>query len=146
MEGIHHEAALARSGHAGDTGHEADGEVHIDVLEVVAADLPERESAGRRPARPRPRRAGIGQIRPGPGSGAPAYVVHAPGGEDFSARGAGARAHVDDVIRRHDHVPVVFHHQHRVARVLEPPQDAEKPRGVPRVEPHGGFVEHVDHP
>ena len=70
---------------------------------------------------------------------------HRPLGHDLTAESAGPGSEVDDVIRSHDRLGVVLHHDHRVPQVAQPAQGAEEALVVALVEPDAGLVENVEH-
>jgi hypothetical protein len=65
--------------------------------------------------------------------------------DDLAARGARARAEVDDVVRDRDHLRLVLHHEHRVALVAQAKQQVVHPLDVVRVQADRRLVEDIGH-
>ena len=142
---------LARAGHPGHRHQPAEGEVDVDVVQVVLAGTLDREHV---PA-PGPSDGGDGDgLGPGdvlagqrvgigleaPGSGDRARV------HDAAAVLPRARPDVDHVVGDPDGLLVVLDHDDRVAQVAEPLQRPDEPLVVALVEPDGRLVQHVEHP
>ena len=66
--------------------------------------------------------------------------------DDAAALLAGAQPEIDDVIGDADHVGIVLDDEHGVALIAKLAQDVDEPKVVARVQPDGGFVEHVERP
>jgi hypothetical protein len=140
-----HEGRLAGPGHAGDADELPDGELDVDVLQVVhprPADcegtdvlfaplgdrdlaLPGEELAGDR------RRVALDGLR-----GAL--------GDDVSAVLARARAHVDQVVGRAHHLLVVLDDEDGVAEVAQALERGDQLAVVALVEADRGLVEDVE--
>ena len=67
-------------------------------------------------------------------------------GHDGAAVGAGAGPHLDQMVRRTQHLHVVVHGDHRVAVGEQVVDDREQPVDVHGVQPDARLVEHVEHP
>ena len=63
--------------------------------------------------------------------------------KDLAAGRTGAGTKIDYMIRRPEHVVVVFDDHQRVALVAEPAQDRDQRADLVRMEAGGGLVEHV---
>src|SRR5262249_40991652 len=66
-------------------------------------------------------------------------------GHDLAARVTALRPEIDPPVRTFDDVQMMLHHEHRIARVDEPVQDAEKLAHVVEVQARRRLVEHVEH-
>ena len=71
------------------------------------------------------------------------YRLRSSRSYDFTAAASAFRPKVDDVIRRLDHIHVVFDHDHRIALVRESPQHLQEHLGILEVETRGGLVKDV---
>ncbi len=133
-------ASSCRPGHAGDHDEHAEGDVDVDVLEVVGA-RPRTSSAmvgvrtvslsEARSSRWRPVSVSLAR-RP---STLPSKTISPP-----LCR---PRTEIDDVVDDRDRLGLVLHDQHRVALVAQSQQQVVHPLDVVRVEPDGRLVEHV---
>ena len=138
---------LARPRDAGHAGEDADGEAHRQVAQVVRARAFDRDvlvarlAAGlRRIDALAPRQIGAGQRRR-----RALDVFGRARGDDAPAVDAGARAHVDHVIGRHDRLFVVLDDEHGVAEIAQLLQRVEQARVVTLMQPDRRLVEDVEH-
>ena len=63
----------------------------------------------------------------------------------MAAIGAGARAHIDQIIRLADRILVMLHHQHGVAQTFQPLQRSQQPFIIPLMQANGGLIQHIQH-
>ena len=146
VERVVDQRGFARAGDAGDAGHEADGNLGIDILEVVAAGVadanllfgvPPGARAGHLdhlPAR---------QVGAGDGIGVAGHVIRRALGNDLAAVDARAGADVDHMIGMANGVFIVLDHDHGVAEVAQVEQRFEQPRIVALMQADAGFIEHI---
>jgi hypothetical protein len=73
------------------------------------------------------------------------HLLHRALRHDLAAEPPGPRPQVDDVIGGADGLLVVFHHDHRVPEVPEPPKRPQQALVVALVEADAWFVEDVQH-
>ena len=139
---------LARARHAGDAGEQAEGELDVDVGQVVLPGAPHGEQAAVAGAA-----AGghldaalAGQILAGDRLLDLQQLGHRAGADDAPAVLARAGADVHHVVGGADGLLVVLHHQHGVAQVPHPHQGLDQALVVPLVQADGGLVQHVEHP
>ena len=150
-EDVERERGLAGAADAGDDGEGVEGDVHVDVAEVVlvrAAHRDGRRARGGAVAFGGLRGDGVGirgrgaaQRGAGVAVGVRRDVVGRSGSHDAAAGLAAFGTEVDDVVGgAHDH-EVVFDHDDGVAAVHKPSQDGVEDLDVGEVEPRRGFVE-----
>lgn len=65
-------------------------------------------------------------------------------GQYFAAAGTGAGAHIDEVVRGADDVPIVLHDDHRISDITEAGDGGDEAGGIGGVEADGRLVEDVD--
>src|SRR5687767_15217433 len=111
------ERALARTGNPGHGDQDTERYVDRDILEVVEPRLPDRDRAVRRPGL---RLQLLPDVEVAAG-GSPRRDETVDGAlvHDGPAVGAGARAHVDDVVGHADHLGVVLDDEYGVALVAQ---------------------------
>ena len=139
---------LARTGHAGDAGQQADRNFQIDIVQVVAARALEvqrqllvaRRALGRNRDLHSP-----GQVFAGQRVRVRHDFCGRALGDDLAAVHAGARADVDHVVGQADRVFVVLDHDHRVADVAQVLERAEQAIVVALMQADRRFVEDVHH-
>ena len=113
--------------------------VRLRRLLVVAFSMRNASSKVRRP------RHGDLVVQGARCRGVAAQQVVETAAEDQLAAGvAGARADVDDPVRRADDRRVVLDDEHRVAVVAQPAEHGDEVIDVPRMESHGRLVQDVD--
>ena len=139
--------ALSRTAHAGDRDQRAQGQLDVDLLEVVLGgpadpDPPLRGPSLRRHL-DRPTAADIG---PGDALHALADLGGGTAVDHATAEMPRPRAEVDHVIGGLDRVLVVLDDEDRIAEVAEPLEGADKPLIVALMEADARLVEHVHHP
>ena len=145
VERVHDQGGLARAGHAGDAGHDAQRDGYVQVLQVVGLDLAQGDG-------PLGGASGLGrldeqvaaQILAGQGVRLE-QLVHGSLVHDLAAEPARGRADLNDVVRLADGGLVVFDHEHGVAARLERAQGVEEALVVAGVQPDGRLVQHVGH-
>ena len=112
-----HQGTLAAAGHAGDHGEGPQGELHVDVPQVVLRRSDDFQAL----AVPRPpglRHGDLllaGEILARQAVGVGHDLLRRTGGHHLAAVDAGAGADVDEVVRRPHGVLVVLHHQEGIA-------------------------------
>ena len=149
VQGVVDQGRLARTGHAGDAGHQPGGDLQVHVLEVVARGAAQAEGHLRvglvalvghldhAPAR---------QVLAGDRARGLEDVGQAALADDLATVHAGTGADVQDVVGGADRVLVVFDHNHRVAQVAQAGEGAQQALVVALVQADGWFVEYVHHP
>src|SRR3569623_2136630 len=148
VERIVQQRRLARARHAGDAGHEAEGNVDVDAFEIVAAGAADQQLAF----------GVVGCALPGHGDGELAGEIFAGerGGivhhhrrralrHHAAAVHAGARPHVHYIIGGTDRVLVVFDHDHGVAEAAQVFERVEQALIVALVQADRRLVELVHH-
>jgi len=124
-----HERALARTGHARDDDQHAEGDVDVDVLEVVGGGAADLEPAGRRPHRVleggRGRRGG-GPVRVPLARVRPDRTLEA----DLPTRGARTGSRSTTWSGDPDHLGLCSTNEHGVALVPEAPEQGVHPLDV----------------
>ena len=145
VERVHDQGGLARTGHAGDAGHDAQRDGHVQVLEVVGLDLAQGDGPlGGAPGGGRLDEQVPAQILAGQGIRLEEFV-HRALVNDLAAEPARGRADLDDVVRLADGGLIVLDHKHGVAARLERAQGVQEALVVPGVQTDGGLVQHVGH-
>ena len=144
-----HLACECRFAGARDTGYDrqvADRDAGVDMAQVVKIRAFDRDDR-RIPCHRAPRICGMrqrmAQIVPGRRLGRRHDVLQRAFGHDAPAPHACAWPDIDDVLGSPDRVVVVLDHDQRVAVAFEPRQRLEQDAVVARVQPDGGFVQHV---
>ncbi len=133
--------ALAGARHAGHDGQHAEGDVDVDIAQVVGrrpADL----QRPRRRAHRRLQRRPVVEVAAGQRP-ARAQPVEAALEHDLATGGTGARAEIDDVVGDRDRLRLVLHDEHGVALVAQLQQQRVHPRDVVRVQADRRLVEDV---
>ena len=147
VQHVAQQGRLARSRHAGDHREGAQGQVHVDLLEVVLAGAHHAQQVA--VAGPPPGRqvdaAGARQVAAGHGSARRHHLLQRAGGGDVAAVDPGARSQVDDVVGAAQGLLVVLHHDQGVAQVPEVEQGLQQALVVTLVQPDGRLVEDVEH-
>ena len=127
VEHLVHERGLAGARDAGHAHEQAEGDRDRDVPEVVLARTPDEEAPGG-VGLPTPRgarhRKEPREVHPGLRAGLLEQARDRALVDDLAALAAGPRAEVDDVVGGGDERRVVLDHDHRVAGVRQPAQDA----------------------
>ncbi len=141
------EAALPRTGDPRHAHHHPEGDVDVDLFEVVRGRLFDPDDALRiEGAAPGgdfyPRRAR--EVAPGEGPRVREETVEAAPVDDLPATPSRARAHVKDVVRAADDLRIVLDDDRGVPALREAAEDREEAARVPRMEPHRGLVEDVE--
>ena len=146
IEGVVDQGRFAGSGDAGDTGEQADRQLQVDLLEIVAP-------RPQQPQIPLPilQRGAVrdldgesaGQVLAGQRRGHRFDLAGAALGHDMPAVYAGARTDVHHVIGAADRLFVVLHHDHGVTEVPQIGQGPEQAVVVPLVQADGGLVQHI---
>jgi hypothetical protein len=139
---------LAGAGHAGDAGQQAQGDLEIDALQVVAGGAASRSwrfGSGAWRFFGSSMRASAGKVGAGQGRLFGHDGVGVALGHDRAAVHAGAGTDVDDVVGGADGVLVVLHHQHRVAQIAQVREGAQQALVVALVQADGRLVEDVHH-
>src|SRR5690606_7209238 len=139
--GAVHQRALARAGDAGDDDQDAEGDVDVDVAQVVLVGAADLQGAGRLADRVLDGGAVV-EVAAGDGATG-AQSLDGALEADGAARGAGAGSEVDDVVGDRDGLGLVLDDQDGVALVPQPQQQVVHALDVVGVQPDGGFVEHV---
>ena len=145
VQGLVDQRALARPRDTGHAGEHTEGEVHVDLAQVVLASLDDRDrlAVARPPALRRRDRFLPGEVRPGERSLGPRDLFGRPCGHDLSAQLPRSRAEIDDPIRAVDRLFVVFDDDDRVAQVAHALQHVEQLAVVPLVQTDRRLVEDV---
>ena len=146
VEDLVDERRLPRAAHAGDGRQDAEGNADVDILQVVrarAADDDFRPRDGSSRAR-RPNRTLAPEVC---ACQRPVSVLEQTSGRTLVNHVppvlAGARAEIDDVVRRADRFLVVLDHHHGVAEIAKPRKGGEQRAIVTLVQTDGRLVEHV---
>ena len=141
-----HQARLARPGHAGDAHQPAQGDAHVDVLEVVGVGAAYLQGASLYPGpvtdRPRDDLP-LGQVVGGEGCLAFQQLVIGAGEHHLAAVLTCPRTQVDDVVALLDDLRVVLHHHHGVVVGSEAVKNLHQAVAVPRMKADGRLVQHV---
>src|SRR5208283_364163 len=148
VEGLDHERRLAAAGNAGDAGEEAERDLRVDVLEIVAFGAEKLQPAAGRRLAELMRELHLlraGEILAGERFG----VRHDLGGrslsDDLAAMDAGAGADIDDVIGGKDRVLIMLDDDHAVAEIAQAPERVEQPVIVALVQAYRRLIEHIEH-
>ena len=75
-----------------------------------------------------------------------AKLIQRPGGNIPSAVDTRSGAQVIDVVCHSHGVFIMFHHDERVAPLLEPFESSKQMNIVARMQPDGGLIQDVKHP
>ena len=145
VEGLVHKRRLPASRDTGDNGKEADGELCIDILEVVLPAALDREELLCLP--PLLRDIDLlctDEILAREGFFVLLDLLRVSLSNDMAAVHPGPGSHVDDVLCGPDHVLVVLYHENRVPEIPEGPEGFDQLPVVPLVEPDRGFVEDIE--
>ena len=141
-----HQARLARPGHAGDAHQPAQGNAHVDVLEVVGVGAAYLQGASLYPGpvtdRPRDNLP-LGEVVGREGGLAFQQLVIGAGEHHLAAVLTRPRTQVDDVVALLDDLRVVLHHHHGIVVGSEAVEDLHQAVAVPRMQADGGLVQHV---
>ncbi len=86
---------------------------------------------------------GPGQILRGQAVGIGQHFLGCPRCHDMAAMDTRARAHIHQIIRRANGVFVMFHDDHRIAQIPQPPQRIQKAIIVALMQTDGGFVQDI---
>lgn len=147
-QGVVDQGRLAGTGDAGDAGHHSDGQIQVDVAQVVAASpfqfqplAGERGTLGRDGDLLAP-----GEVVTGQGLGVRDDLLRRPLGDDGTAVHAGPRADVEHMVGEANGILVVLHHDHRVAQIAQMGEGLEQPLVVALMQTDGGLVQHVHDP
>ena len=147
IENLLNQRGLPAPGHAGDTDQFSQREVHIDPLQVVLRRAADDELM----SVPLPAYRGNGdllstaEILAGDRLGAGAEIVHRSRADHLSAVDAGARADVDDMVRRAHGLFVMLHHDKGISQVAQPVQGLQELGVVTLVQADAGFVQDIQH-
>ena len=138
---------LARARDAGDAGQQADRQIQRDALEIVAVCADQLQPV-------RERRRAVGRdldlalarhVLAGQRLRIGHDLVERAASHHFAAVRAGARSHVDDVVRGADCILVVLHDDDAVAEIAQVLQRPDQPVVVTLVQSDRRFVQHVHH-
>ena len=144
VEDLVDQGALAGTGYAGHSSHDAQREADINVFQVVDPGPLHGQPAARPPADRRDRDVfGPLQVLTRHGFGDLHDFLRRSGGHHPAAMGTGAGSDVDDIVGGPHGVLVVFDHDDRipqVAQVLEGPQQLVV---VPLVEADAGLIQNI---
>ena len=144
VQNLIHQGGLAGAGHAGDAGHDAQRELHVDVLQVVLFCAPDRKPAGGLPALLRHRDLQLpGQILPRDAAFALFKILRRALGDDLPAVFPGPRADIHDPVGGPHGVLVVLHHDHGIPQVPQVLQGSQQLVVVPLVEADAGLVQDI---
>ena len=135
------ERALARPGHAGDDDQHPEGDVDVDIDQVVSVGAPDLQHTLRCPHR-RFERCPVVQMATGDRVARAQPLDRALEAHVASAR-AGTGAQVDDVVGDGDRLGIVLDDQHGVALVPQPQQQRVHARHIVGMQPDRRFVEDV---
>jgi hypothetical protein len=146
-QGVDDEGRFARTGDAGDAGHDPQGDADLDVLQVVFLRADDAQGTVAAAALGRQGDAQLaGQVAPGQGVGIGQDLLRRALADHLAAVHPGAGAHVDDVVGFENGLFVVLHHQHRVAEIAQPFEGVEEAAVVALMQADGRFVEDVQYP
>src|SRR5690606_1271555 len=137
---------LARARNTGHADHEADGKLHVDALEIVAARALDAQHALRVRLRALLRdldTAAARKVLAGQRAGVRGDLLRRALRDDTPAVNAGARPHVHHVVRRVDGLLVVLDHDHRVAEIAQALERRQQPLVVALVQPDGRLVQDI---
>ena len=145
VEDVVHQRRLAGAGHAGHRDEAAQGQLHVEVLQVVLTGIPDDDPVLARLAphlghrdRQLTRDVAAGQ-RPLGGF----ELSQRPRAHDLPPVLTGARTDVDDVVGDPDGLFVVLDHDDRVPEVAQAQEGVDELAVVPLVQPDGGLVQNV---
>ena len=147
VENLLNQGGLPAPGHAGDTDQFSQGEAHVDSLQVVLRRAADDELM----SVPLPAYRGDGdllstaEILAGDRLGAGTEIVHRSRADHLSAVDAGARADVDDMVRRAHGLFVMLHHNQGISQVAQPVQGLQELCVVSLVQADAGFVQDIQH-
>ena len=118
VENLVDQGTLAGAGNAGNAGHHAQREVHVDVLQVVLRSALHRNPAtGFTPLGRHRNLHAAAQVSAGDGLLALHDILGRADGHHLAAVLARTGADIHDAVRSPHGVLVVFHHQHAVAQI-----------------------------
>jgi hypothetical protein len=137
---------LAGAGDAGDADQQAERNLDIDAAEIVDACTAENNflAAGFTPARGYRNRERAGEIASGERVGIVFDLLHGACSQQLAAVFAGAGPQVHQVVRRAQHVRVMFDDQDSVAEIAQVFEDADQLCRVPGVQADRRLVEDVE--
>src|SRR5699024_7058589 len=78
------------------------------------------------------------------GDGIVRHLLRRSLGDDGSSPVSALRSDVDDVVRRLDHIQVMFDNHHRVAALCQPLQNIDQLVHIGKMQTRGGLVQNVD--
>src|SRR5690606_35909714 len=148
VQDIGDERALARAAHTGDARERAERERDVDVAQVVRAYAAHDELRAVRRTTPLLRYGDLAiaaDVRSGQRLLALQHFVERAVRDDVTAMTAGAGAHVDDVVGRHDRVAVVLDDEHGVAEITQLLECLEPTLVVPLMQADARRVQDVEH-
>ena len=122
VERVVDERGFARTGHAGDANHAADGQLECDVLEVVAARTLDDKLLLAIQLEPRLRHVDFflaGQILPCQRLRRLLDLLRRAFRHHHPAVDTSTRPHIDHVVCVVNRLLVVFYHDHRVAQIAQ---------------------------
>ena len=144
VQGVVDQGRLAGAGNAGDAGEQAERDLDVDAVQVVAGGLQHAQAFAPAPAFGRHRNPPLaGQVLAGEGRGGALDVRRRAGRHHPAAVDTGAGAQIDHVVGAADGALVVFHHHHRVAQIAQALERAQQARVVALMQADRGLVEDV---
>ncbi len=147
-QGVVDQGRLAGAGDPGDAGHHPDGQIQVDVTQVVAArPFQFQPLVGERRALCRNSDLlATGEVVTGQWLGVRNDLRRCPLGDDGAAVHPGPRADIEHVVGEANSILVVLHHDHRVAEIAQMGQGLEQPLVVALVQADGRLIQHIHDP
>ena len=146
IENVVHQRALAGARDSRDSDEHTEGDLDVDVFEIVLGRPSDPKTVPRRLATLRGNLDThlSGKIPAGERPLLMRELVGGPGADDLPSVHARARAEIDDVIGRLDGLPIVLHDDYRIAHVAQVAERGQKACVVAGVKADGGLVEDID--
>ncbi len=146
-EDVVDQRTLARAGNPRHADEYAQGDFHVDALEIVVAGTADDEAfvAGRAAALGNGDPPRAGQVLAGDALGLGDDRGERAAGHDAAAANAGTGTEIDDVVGRPHGVFVVLDHDNGVSQVAELGQRVQQLVVIAGVQADRGFVEDVEH-
>ena len=146
VQDLIHQAALSAAAHAGHAGQHAQGNLHVDMLQVMLRSAVHSQVPGGFPPLLRHgNELPAAQVLPRQAVRAGFDILRRTLRYDVAAVDARPGANVHNPVRRHHGFLVVFHHDHGIADIPHPPQRCDQLCVVPLVQADGRLVQDVHH-
>ena len=140
------EAGLARPAYTCDAAEYAQGQLYVDVFQVVFLRAPHREPAGRLAPLFRHRNGQFAaEILAREGAGVGQNLVDGALCGDLAAVDACAGSHVHDVVSGVHGVLVMLHHDQRISQIAQALERSQELCVIALMQADGGLVQDVEH-